>query len=186
MTRASSRSPRKTSRSRSRGRSPRSRSTRRHDDNPNPGNNLHVSGLSRRIDKRDLEDTFGEIGPVQRVQILYDPYTRESRGFGFVTMERLEDAEAAIRKLNATELMGKVITVEKARRGRARTPTPGRYYGRPNREDERPYDPKPYDPRYSGSSWRADDERRGRYRGDRERRSLSRRESIAPRITGTQ
>ncbi|KIN94442.1 hypothetical protein M404DRAFT_35070 [Pisolithus tinctorius Marx 270] len=29
--------------------------------------------------------------------------------------------------------MGKVMTVEKARRGRARTPTPGRYYGPPKR-----------------------------------------------------
>jgi transformer-2 protein len=46
---------------------------------------------------------------------MYDPHTRESRGFGFVTMESAEEAEAAITALNATELMGKVITVEKVR-----------------------------------------------------------------------
>lgn len=66
---------------------------------------------------------------------MYDPHTRDSRGFGFVTMETPEDAEAAIQNLNATEHIGKVITVEKARRGRARTPTPGRYYGPPKRPD---------------------------------------------------
>lgn len=71
---------------------------------------------------------------------MYDPHTRDSRGFGFVTMDSLEDAENAINTLNSTEQHGKIITVEKARRGRARTPTPGRYYGPPKRP-ERTLDP---------------------------------------------
>ena len=45
---------------------------------------------------------------------MYDPHTRESRGFGFVTMESGEEADAAITALNGTELMGKSISVEKA------------------------------------------------------------------------
>jgi RNA recognition motif-containing protein len=44
---------------------------------------------------------------------MYDPHTRESRGFGFVTMESAEEADAAIAALNATEFMGKVVNVEK-------------------------------------------------------------------------
>jgi transformer-2 protein len=72
---------------------------------------------------------------VKKASVMYDPHTRDSRGFGFVTMETPEDAEAAIQGLNATEHLGKVMTVEKARRGRARTPTPGRYYGPPKRPD---------------------------------------------------
>lgn len=82
---------------------------------------------------------------------MYDPHTRESRGFGFVTMETPEEADAAITALNATEILGKTISVEKARRARARTPTPGRYHGPPKRErrnDDRPYNPRPYDSRY--------------------------------------
>jgi len=127
----------------------------------NPGNNLHVSGLSHRVDTRDLEAAFAKIGRVKKASVMYDPHTRESRGFGFVTMETSEEADAAITALNATELMGKSINVEKARRGRARTPTPGRYYGPPKRNDfERPYDPRPYDSRYSRDY---DDRRRGRY-----------------------
>jgi len=125
---------------------------------------------------------------------MYDPHTRDSRGFGFVTMETAEEADAAITALNGSDLMGKVMNVEKARRGRARTPTPGRYYGPPKRNDspvERPYDPRPYDSRYTrdydrrgGGGGRHDDHRgggggrdrdhdRGGYRdydrGDRER-----------------
>lgn len=46
---------------------------------------------------------------------MYDPHTRESRGFAFVTMETAEEAEAAIAALNATDLLGKVMNVEKVR-----------------------------------------------------------------------
>ncbi|KAI6154244.1 hypothetical protein BKA82DRAFT_4099206 [Pisolithus tinctorius] len=121
---------------------------------------------SHRVDTRDLEQAFVKIG-----RVMYDPHTRESRGFGFVTMETAEEADAAITALNATELMGKVMTVEKARRGRARTPTPGRYYGPPKRyTHERPYDPRPYDSRYS----RARDHDRGHREYDRGYRDYDR------------
>lgn len=69
---------------------------------------------------------------------MYDPHTRESRGFGFVTMDLPEEAEAAIEALNGQELSGRTLSVQKARRGRARTPTPGRYFGPPKREQSPP------------------------------------------------
>ncbi|KAF7791076.1 hypothetical protein EIP86_002037 [Pleurotus ostreatoroseus] len=126
--------PRRTSRSRSPG-ARETESRGREEAGNNPGNNLHVSGLSHRVDTRDLEQAFAKVGRVKKAQVMYDPHSRESRGFGFVTMESVEEADAAITALNATDFMGKTITVEKARRGRARTPTPGRYYGPPKRFD---------------------------------------------------
>jgi len=168
--------PRRSSRSRSPARG--NGDHRGHDVSQNPGNNLHVSGLSSRVDTRDLEAAFAKIGRVKKASVMYDPHTRESRGFGFVTMESLEEAEAAVTALNATEFMGKAITVEKARRGRARTPTPGRYYGPPKRGDrERYYDPRPYDSRYArdydheerrGGRGRYDDRPREHDRGYRD------------------
>ncbi|THU92714.1 hypothetical protein K435DRAFT_671690, partial [Dendrothele bispora CBS 962.96] len=79
----------------------------------NPGNNLHVSGLSKKVDNRELEAAFAKVGRVQKVSVVYDPHTRESRGFAFVTMETPEEADAAVTALNATDLMGRVLTVTK-------------------------------------------------------------------------
>ena len=42
-------------------------------------------------------------------------YTHSSIGFGFVTMETAELADAAVHALNNTELLGKIITVGKVR-----------------------------------------------------------------------
>jgi transformer-2 protein len=121
------------------------------DGSTNPGNNLHVSGLSSRVDNRALEELFAKYGRVQKASVMYDPHSRESRGFGFVTMEVAEDAEAAIAGLSGTDLHGKNILVEKARRGRGRTPTPGRYFGPPKRSDRPGYEPRGgYEPRYGG------------------------------------
>ncbi|TEB32434.1 hypothetical protein FA13DRAFT_1580611, partial [Coprinellus micaceus] len=79
----------------------------------NPGNNLHVSGLAHKVDTRDLEAAFAKVGRVKKASVMYDPHSRESRGFGFVTMESVEEADAAIVALNSTEFMGKIMTVEK-------------------------------------------------------------------------
>uniref|UniRef100_A0ACD5WZM3 Uncharacterized protein n=3 Tax=Avena sativa TaxID=4498 RepID=A0ACD5WZM3_AVESA len=65
----------------------------------NPGNNLYVTGLSSRITDRDLEKHFSTEGEVIDASIVLDPWTRESRGFGFVTMATLKDAERCIKYL---------------------------------------------------------------------------------------
>eukprot|EP00250_Pteridium_aquilinum_P010261 c19250_g1_i4 orf=200-859(-) len=95
----------------------------------NPGNNLYVTGLSTRVTEKDLENHFSREGKVTECRLVVDPRSRESRGFGFVTMESLEDAERCIKYLNRSTLEGRIITVEKAKRKRARTPTPGAYLG---------------------------------------------------------
>jgi RNA recognition motif-containing protein len=42
---------------------------------------------------------------------MFDPHTRESRGFAFVTMVRPEDADAAMQVLNGFELHGRAMSV---------------------------------------------------------------------------
>ncbi|KAJ3976010.1 hypothetical protein EV361DRAFT_385083 [Lentinula raphanica] len=166
--------PRRSSRSRSPGGGDRDRDRGLVDDN-NPGNNLHVSGLTSKVDDRELEAVFAKVGRITKAQVVHDPHTRESRGFGFVTMETPEEADAAVTALNNTELFGKIITVAKARRGRARTPTPGKYFGPPKRRPprDRPYDPRPYDSRYARDRDRDYDRRD---RGDRAGRYDDRRD----------
>jgi hypothetical protein len=85
---------------------------------PTPSNVLGVFGLSIRTRERDLEDEFSRSGRVEKVVIVYDqrasphlslfPFTQliyslqseRSRGFGFVTMADIADAERAIADLN--------------------------------------------------------------------------------------
>ncbi|XP_019054489.1 PREDICTED: serine/arginine-rich splicing factor SR45a [Nelumbo nucifera] len=143
------------SRSRSRSRSrPRSRSqsrsrsgSRGRDNASNPGNTLYVTGLSTRVTERELEDHFSKEGKVISCRLVVEPRSRASRGFAFVTMDTIEDADRCIKHLNQSVLEGRYITVEKSRRKRPRTPTPGNYLGvKSSRE----------------SGYRGD---RGRYRG---------------------
>ena len=45
--------------------------------------------------------------------IVLDPWTRVSRGFGFITMATLKEAERCIKYLNCSVLEVRIIIVEK-------------------------------------------------------------------------
>ena len=64
---------------------------------------------------------------------MKDPHTQESRGFGFVKMVTAEEADAAKDGLQGESIEGRTLSIEKARRARPRTPTPGKYFGPPKR-----------------------------------------------------
>ncbi|KAL3372730.1 hypothetical protein AABB24_004996 [Solanum stoloniferum] len=98
----------------------------------NPGTTLYVTGLSTRVTQRDLEEHFSKEGKVKSAFLVVEPRSRISRGFAFITMDSLEDADRCIKHLNQSVLEGRYITVEKSRRKRARTPTPGHYLGLKN------------------------------------------------------
>ena len=85
----------------------------------NPGSNLFVSGIAPRMKEDELEEIFSKYGRVDKVQIMLDPHTQESRGFGFVQMNTAEEADAAKDALTGEEKYGRVMTIEKARRARA-------------------------------------------------------------------
>ncbi|RKP04670.1 putative transformer-SR ribonucleo protein, partial [Thamnocephalis sphaerospora] len=97
----------------------------------NPGNNLFVSGLSSQTDEAELEDLFSKHGKVIKCQVMRDPHTKEHRGFAFVTMDTFDDAERCKGALSGFRVGDRTITVETAKRGRPRTPTPGHYQGGP-------------------------------------------------------
>ncbi|KAJ3051001.1 hypothetical protein HK097_008024 [Rhizophlyctis rosea] len=166
------RSPRRDSRERQRSRSP-GRGKRDDEDrgrsgsyDPNPGHNLFVTGLSHRTKDEDLEKEFSKYGKISKCAIMYDPHTRESRGFAFVSFENVEAADEALEHINRQlELHGRILTVARAKRTRARTPTPGRYHGPPKRDDDR------YDSRASSGSYRGRPDRYSDRRyDDRDRR----------------
>eukprot|EP00262_Sarcandra_glabra_P021915 TRINITY_DN9451_c0_g2_i1.p1 TRINITY_DN9451_c0_g2~~TRINITY_DN9451_c0_g2_i1.p1 ORF type:complete len:556 (-),score=105.16 TRINITY_DN9451_c0_g2_i1:287-1954(-) len=80
-----------------------------------PGKNLFVAGFGFITTERDLERKFSRFGRVTDVRIVRDRRTGDSRGFGFLSLERDEDADAAIRALDQTEWNGRVVLVEKSK-----------------------------------------------------------------------
>ena len=76
---------------------------------------------------------FEKYGEVEKCNIMRDPHSGDSRGFGFVKMVSAEAADAAREGLQGQIYEGRSLSIEKARRGRPRTPTPGKYYGPPKR-----------------------------------------------------
>ncbi|KAJ9540897.1 hypothetical protein OSB04_027403 [Centaurea solstitialis] len=101
----------------------------------NPGNTLYVTGLSTRVTQDQLEEHFSKEGKVANCFLVVEPRSRISRGFAFITMETLEDANRCIKHLNQSVLEHRQITVERSRRKRPRTPTPGHYLGLKNTRD---------------------------------------------------
>jgi RNA recognition motif-containing protein len=103
------------------------------DDSINPGSNLFVTGISPSLSEEEVTRLFQKYGDVEKCQIMRDPHTKESRGFGFVKMVTPEQADNARDGLNGETLEGRSLSIEKARRARPRTPTPGKYFGPPKR-----------------------------------------------------
>eukprot|EP01114_Cavostelium_apophysatum_P019596 TRINITY_DN635_c0_g1_i1.p1 TRINITY_DN635_c0_g1~~TRINITY_DN635_c0_g1_i1.p1 ORF type:complete len:276 (+),score=30.08 TRINITY_DN635_c0_g1_i1:117-830(+) len=137
--RSPGKSPRRNSRSPKRDRSPR-RSPRDRSPRRSPvadGSTVYIPGLSRKTTEREIEGYFAKYGKVDNCNLIIDPRENESRGFAFVKMETAKGAEDAIYNINHIEIDGKVVTVEKARRGAAREKTPGRYLGRGRERDTR-------------------------------------------------
>ncbi|KAF7587561.1 hypothetical protein BBP40_007050 [Aspergillus hancockii] len=141
----------------------------------NTGSNLFVTGIHPRLTESDISRLFEKYGDVENCSIMVDPHTKESRGFGFVKMVTAEQADAAKEGLQGEVIEGRTLSIEKARRSRPRTPTPGKYFGPPKRDFRGPGRGRGdrYDDRrggYGGSWRRNDDYRYGRYDSYSDRR----------------
>lgn len=72
---------------------------------------LYAGNIPDSATAADLDQLFRQHGTVVAAQIIADPRTGGSLGFGFVEMS--EGAEAAIRALHGTEFQGRSLTVYK-------------------------------------------------------------------------
>jgi len=76
---------------------------------------LFVGRLPYSVDNSKLEEIFSVIGIVTSAAVITDRETGQSKGFGFVEMEKDADADEAIKKLNDSEVDGRKIVVSAAR-----------------------------------------------------------------------
>ncbi|KAH7281723.1 hypothetical protein KP509_36G060400 [Ceratopteris richardii] len=90
------------------------------------GTKLFVGGISFRTSEDGLREAFAAHGDVMDTKIILDRETGRSRGFGFVTYYKEEDADTALSKLNGHMLDGRAIRVDRAS---ARPPRPTSDFG---------------------------------------------------------
>jgi len=100
---------------------------------------LYVGNLSYNTTQNQLQDLFAEHGPVTEVDLIMDKFSGRPRGFGFVTMETKEAAEAAVQALNGKNIDGRDLTVNEARPREERAPSGGGYGGGGDRGGRREY-----------------------------------------------
>src|SRR3954451_15262942 len=91
--------------------------------------NIFVGNLSYATTEQELETAFGEYGAVERVSVVRDRDTGQSRGFAFVEMTNSAEANNAIKALNGREVNGRALNVNEARPREQRGPGGGGGYG---------------------------------------------------------
>ena len=83
---------------------------------------LYIGNLPFTAEENQLQSLFGSDGrQVISVRILSDKATGRSRGFAFVEMATLEDAQKAIDALHGHDFLGRSLTVIEAREQAPRT-----------------------------------------------------------------
>ena len=76
---------------------------------------LYVGNLPYAVDGNALNEMFVAFGTVVSAKVITDSRSGRSKGFGFVDMEKNEDAEKAIKELDGQESGGRKIVVNFAK-----------------------------------------------------------------------
>jgi cold-inducible RNA-binding protein len=100
------------------------------------GKKLYVGNLDYGVTDSTLDQMCAPHGTVESAQVIMDRDTGRSKGFGFVEMKSVQEAQAVIAALNGQMSGGRSLTVNEAKpredRGRQGSSSGGRggYGGR--------------------------------------------------------
>jgi cold-inducible RNA-binding protein len=94
--------------------------------------NIFIGGFEYAMTEANLRKLFEPFGPVEKVTIVRDHETRQSRGYGFVEMTNNNEAAAAMKALNGKSIGKRAVTVNEARK------TPQRVSGSRDERERKP------------------------------------------------
>ncbi|XP_073406541.1 polyadenylate-binding protein 1 [Dendrobates tinctorius] len=77
--------------------------------------NVYIKNFGEDMDDERLKEMFGKYGPALSVKVMTDE-SGKSKGFGFVSFERHEDAQKAVDDMNGKDMNGKAIYVGRAQK----------------------------------------------------------------------
>ncbi|KAE9602662.1 hypothetical protein Lal_00049888 [Lupinus albus] len=93
---------------------------------PSDDAKIFVGNLPFDVDSEKLAMLFENVGTVEIAEVIYNRATDQSRGFGFVTMSTVEEAEKAVEKFSGYDYNGRLLTVNIAAPRGARPERPPR------------------------------------------------------------
>ncbi|XP_041508328.1 polyadenylate-binding protein 4-like isoform X3 [Microtus oregoni] len=77
--------------------------------------NVYIKNFGEDVDDDNLKELFSQFGKTLSVKVMRDP-SGKSKGFGFVSYEKHEDANKAVEEMNGKEMSGKAIFVGRAQK----------------------------------------------------------------------
>ncbi|EDO32492.1 predicted protein, partial [Nematostella vectensis] len=86
---------------------------------------IFVGDLAENVDNALLRKTFEPFGEISEVRVVKDPAKNKSKGFGFVSFVRREDAAKAIAEMDSVTIGGKQVKTNWA--ARKNNPTQSKY-----------------------------------------------------------
>ncbi|KAG8388523.1 hypothetical protein BUALT_Bualt02G0134400 [Buddleja alternifolia] len=89
---------------------------------------VYVGNLPYDVDSEKLAQLFQQAGVVEIAEIIYNRETDQSRGFGFVTMSTVEEAERAVEMFHRYDVNGRLLTVNIAAPRGSRVERPPRTF----------------------------------------------------------
>lgn len=95
---------------------------------------VYVGNLPFSTGQEELKEAFSKFGEVTEVSIITDKFSGRSKGFGFVTFAKKEDADKAVSEMDSKDFQGRAIKVSIAKPIDPDRPRPQkRNFSRPKR-----------------------------------------------------
>ncbi|GAB1291094.1 Polyadenylate-binding protein [Apodemus speciosus] len=77
--------------------------------------NIYIKNFGEEVDDGNLKELFSQFGKTLSVKVMRDS-SGKSKGFGFVSYEKPEDATKAVEEMNGKEMSGKALFVSRAQK----------------------------------------------------------------------
>ncbi|KAJ1856388.1 hypothetical protein GGH12_002090 [Coemansia sp. RSA 1822] len=100
-----------------------------HKSDPAPTRVLGIFGMSKYTSEQNLREIFERYGPIEKVHVIRDPHDGRSRGFAFINMVDVSDAQRAREALTGSMVHDRRVRVDFSLTSKAHSPTPGKYKG---------------------------------------------------------